>query len=1482
MIKFYFYQLPLLFSALICLGMALILWRERSRPGVGPLVVMSLLAAWWSLGYLLELASLDLQAKYFWIKVQYLGIAFLATSWVAFVFESTGSPPLRRLRRLWPLLIVPVLTLVLVWTNGAHHLVHRGFTQFEWLTAQGDRLVFLKPEYGPAFWLILVYSHALLVAGYLRLLVRLQWRQKLLRGQSLGLFFSGLFPWLGNLAYLLDLSPLPGYDLTSIGFTFSALVLAWTFRRFRLSEILPVARAAILQSMRDGVIVLDRQNRILDFNQAATQIGEPPRSLLVGQALAQVCPEMQAALQRMLEEQLTFSEIELKRNGNVRQYELLLSPLDNQVQLVFSAPEGSQAQEPLGRLLTLRDITDRRRSEQALRESELRYRTMFEGSIDAIFLQTLSGRLLDCNTIACRMHGYDKPELLQMTVADLVADEIVGKLADQVSQALEAGSLFFRSVHKRKNGASFPVEISIRVVTLEGEPHEIVYVRDLTQAEQAEKARLASERRFREMLENVHLIAVMLDCQGRITFCNDYLLELTGWTRSELLGKDWFETFLPDQPEVHHMFFDSLAQGAMPVYFVNPILTRQGEQRRIAWNNSLLWDADGNLTGTASLGEDITEREQAGLALARRAQELVALYETVLEINAQKDLSWLLPAIVERAVKLVGAPMGALYLVQTPVAGDEPELELEVAYRLPPGYKGKRLRFGEGLSGRVAQTGEMMALEDYETWDGKAPIFEAAKFHRILAVPLKIGSSDGGAERVLGVINITDDVTCGPFTSDEVQLVTLFANQAALAMHNARLYAAAQAELLERTRVQQVQNALFRISEATLTASDLAELYKLIHAIIQELMPAKNMYIALYDAATNLLSFPYFADEMDAAPPPHAPGNGLTEYVLRTGQPLFAPPEIFEELVRRGEVESVGAPSLDWLGVPLRRQGQLSDTRSPFGVLVVQTYVKTIRLTQPDLEVLIFVSTQVAMAIQRKRAEEALRASEEQYRLLFENAPVGIVSFTPVGEVVDVNPQALVILGSPSAAATRQINVLTFPPLIECGFSQDVSLCLEQGQPCQAETFYTSRWGKSVYVHYFLTPIRNEQGQVGLVQAILEDITERVQAGQALQASRQKIEMQVRQLTMLHDIDLAISAEADASRIVSIVLERLIQLDEVSAVAFLSCCTGSGELELTFQHGLPAELLAEGPLDWSASCAGEALRSAQPKYFSDLAQADLACRMCQRMRPVFRACAALPLLARDQPSGILLVFSRRSIPGPVSSAPQLDLEDPVWQDFLHALAMQTAIALENARLLNRYQQANRELAQAYDTTIEGWSRALEFRDQETKGHTSRVTEMTMALAQALGVQGEDLVHLRRGVLLHDIGKMGVPDSILLKPGDLTEREWEIMRLHPAYGLQLLQPIEFLQPAIDIPYCHHEKWDGSGYPRGLAGTEIPLSARIFAVVDVWDALISTRPYHAAWPRERAMVYIRDQAGKHFDPDIVDAFLKLIQDKSHEWG
>ena len=196
--------------------------------------------------------------------------------------------------------------------------------------------------------------------------------------------------------------------------------------------------------------------------------------------------------------------------------------------------------------------------------------------------------------------------------------------------------------------------------------------------------------------------------------------------------------------------------------------------------------------------------------------------------------------------------------------------------------------------------------------------------------------------------------------------------------------------------------------------------------------------------------------------------------------------------------------------------------------------------------------------------------------------------------------------------------------------------------------------------------------------------------------------------------------------------------------------------------------------------------------------------------------------------------------------------------------------------LNQINAANKQLRKSYDQTLEGWVQVMDIRHKETSQHSLRVTRMTIKLASLMGIEGDELTFIGRGAMMHDAGKVGIPDSILIKPGPLDEDEWELMKQHPVIARDMIQDIEFLKPSIDIPYSHHERWNGSGYPEGLQGEEIPIAARLFAIIDVWDALLEKRVYKESWPEDQVLLYLQEQAGIHFDPQVVDLFLENYEE------
>jgi putative nucleotidyltransferase with HDIG domain len=393
-------------------------------------------------------------------------------------------------------------------------------------------------------------------------------------------------------------------------------------------------------------------------------------------------------------------------------------------------------------------------------------------------------------------------------------------------------------------------------------------------------------------------------------------------------------------------------------------------------------------------------------------------------------------------------------------------------------------------------------------------------------------------------------------------------------------------------------------------------------------------------------------------------------------------------------------------------------------------------------------------------------------------------------------------------------------------------------------------------------PHQMAPGQMGLLESLAE------MAGAALHrmSLHEETLRQVDQLQALHRIDQAIAGSMDLRMTLNVLLEHVLTQLKADAASVLLLNPHRQMLEYAAGRGFRSSLVQTAHIRLGESFAGRVALERRAIQVDDTGHVQGSRQFGTLWSGEgFAAYYGLPLIAKGHVKGVLEVFHR---------APRV--AGPDWIDFLETLAGQAAIAIDNAQLFDDLQRSNLDLTLAYDATLEGWSRAMDLRDKETEGHTLRTTEIAEQLARAMGVSDADLVHVRRGALLHDIGKLGVPDQILLKPGKLTDEEWVIMRGHPLLAYDLLSPITYLRPALEIPYCHHEKWDGSGYPRGLKGGNIPLAARIFAVVDVWDALRSDRPYRAAWPEEKVLEHIRSLAGTHFDARILDAFLTMMKE------
>jgi putative nucleotidyltransferase with HDIG domain len=360
------------------------------------------------------------------------------------------------------------------------------------------------------------------------------------------------------------------------------------------------------------------------------------------------------------------------------------------------------------------------------------------------------------------------------------------------------------------------------------------------------------------------------------------------------------------------------------------------------------------------------------------------------------------------------------------------------------------------------------------------------------------------------------------------------------------------------------------------------------------------------------------------------------------------------------------------------------------------------------------------------------------------------------------------------------------------------------------------------------------------------------------------MKQQMQQLSALRSIDLAIASGLDLNLLLSMLLDQVKELMKIDATSILLLNPKTNMLEFAAGTGFHSTSLQYTRLRLGDGCAGRVALERRMLNISDLRQNQTGFERSPLFRNEnFISYHGVPLIAKGHVLGVLEIFHRSALH-----------PDKDWLDFLGMIAGQAAIAIDSAMMFREIQKSNIDLSMAYDATIEGLSRALDLRDRETEKHTRRVTDITVNLAVRLGVGDSELVHIRRGAILHDIGKVAIPDKILLKPGPLADDEWTIMRRHPSIAVELLSSVEYLAPAMDIPHWHHEKWDGTGYPDKLSGNAIPFSARMFALVDVYDALTSDRPYRRAWSKQDTLQYIESQSARHFDPNLLPEFLSMI--------
>ena len=515
-----------------------------------------------------------------------------------------------------------------------------------------------------------------------------------------------------------------------------------------------------------------------------------------------------------------------------------------------------------------------------------------------------------------------------------------------------------------------------------------------------------------------------------------------------------------------------------------------------------------------------------------------------------------------------------------------------------------------------------------------------------------------------------------------------------------------------------------------------------------------------------------------------------------------------------------------------------------------------VRQTLQDLRV-----HQIELEMQNeelRRTQSELKESRSRYFDLYDLAPVGYFTLSETGQILEANLTATTLLGVTRSDLVKQSLTRFIFPEDQDSYYQYRKHILTTGELQVCELRLLNKDSGPFWVRVEATAMADADGKT-VCRAVVSNITAR-------KTAEAQTEILVRRLSALHRIDTAIAGAIDLRLALGVVLEQATVQLEMDAARVLLLDPVTLILEYVAGRGFRTVAAMKSGIRLGESFAGRAALERRIIQVTDPARIKEHPNFAALWSGEgFAACYSVPLISKGEVKGVLEVFHRTPC-----------VIDADWQAFLETLAEQTAIAVDSAQLFKKLQHSTMELSLAYDETIKGWSRALDLRDKETGDHTRRVTEMTVRMAKKMGMNDVDLVHVRRGAMLHDIGKMGVPDAILLKPGPLTEIEWETMFQHPQFAHDVLSPVSYLRKALDIPYSHHEKWDGSGYPQGMKGEQIPLAARLFAVVDVWDSLRSDRPYRAGWTADKVLEYLRSKAGAHFDPTAVELFLGVANE------
>jgi response regulator RpfG family c-di-GMP phosphodiesterase/putative methionine-R-sulfoxide reductase with GAF domain len=802
--------------------------------------------------------------------------------------------------------------------------------------------------------------------------------------------------------------------------------------------------------------------------------------------------------------------------------------------------------------------------------------------------------------------------------------------------------------------------------------------------------------------------------------------------------------------------------------------------------------------------------------------------------------------------------------------------------RYPPRYL-----FEEGcLSGEVIKNGQSIIIDDLnaEKTVDTVQFGEGESVRAVLAVPMQLNG------KTFGMIS-TQSYRPNAYSAEDKRLLEMLAAYAAATLESARLFADTQRHAWNQEMMNEITQTALAVNNPESVMTILAEHFK-------QLMKADNCFITVWDAERGEALPGAIAgdDPQDYLSLRVEPGEvTLTASVLEAGHTIivdnvsdspYIPKRIASLFPTRsmmglplvGDNKKIGAVMIGFndaheftadevslaenvaahVSLALAKIKLLDETKQRAAELeAVADVSKALRVAEARDEMppiilshlsgLLQVDGAALVTIDPQTSESVISYAQGSFE-------EGVGLRVPAGEGL---PGHVIATGQPYVARDAQNDPhVYYKDLVKEGFVLASAPLIVQGNSIGAVIVGREQNGSNGKVDF-------DEMEIRLLNAVIDIAANGLHRAELHDRTAKQLE----RLSALHEVDMAISASFDIKLTLNTLINRMMDPLDVDAVSVLVLDADLHRLEHAASRGFRTKGILSTSLQLGDALAGLAALDRQPILVDNLIDDGRLENFNLVNEEEFTSYYAFPLISKGIVYGVLELFNREVV-----------ARGPEWVDFVETIATQASIAINNTELYDEAQRSNMELSLAYDATIEGWAKALELRDMETEGHSRRVVELAMQLANKLGIKGEELAHIRRGALLHDIGKMGVPDAILQKPGKLTDEEWEIMKQHPVYAYDWLSSIEYLKPALDIPYCHHEKWDGSGYPKGLKGSEIPIAARIFAIIDVYDALGSDRPYRKAWPQEKIREYLQEESGKHFDPEVVDAFLELLGDNS----